>query len=151
MATRSFQTFFVLIYKLTTTSDYLETDFQSPYHDISVLQYLCNIKPFPPLSSSLFFLSIVHTVSWAGLLTTSRSSRQNFSWCCTLCLESPLCTSASSLRGQYDATCRRRVQLFRQLKMIFYSPVKVEHRISCLQTYTVFYSSYDATGILSDV
>lgn len=139
------------VYKLTTTSDYLETDFQSPYHDISVLQYLCNIKPFSRHSSPLFLLSIIHTVSWAGLLTSSRSSRQNFSWCCTLCLESPLCTSASSLRGQYDATCHRRVQLFQQLKMIFYSPVKVEHRISCLQTYTVFYSSYDATGILSDV
>lgn len=140
----------VTVYKLTTILDYLQTDFQPPYHDVSVLQYLGNIKLFSPLSSSLFFffLSIVHMVSWAWLLTISRSSRQNFSWCCSLCLESPLCTSASSLRGRYDATCHRRVQLFQQLKMILYFPVKVEHRISCLQTYTVFYSSYDDTGIL---
>lgn len=142
----------ITVYRLTTISDYLETDFQPPYHDISVLQYLGNIKLFSPLSSSFFFffLSIVHIVSWARLLTISRSSRQNFSWCCPLCLESPLCTSASSLRGQYDAICHRRVQLFQQLKTIIYSPVKVEHRISCLQTYTVFYSSYDDRGILSD-
>lgn len=141
----------VTVYRLTTISDYLETDFQPPYHDISVLQYLGNIKLFSPLSSSFFFfLSIVHIVSWARLLTISRSSRQNFSWWCSLCLESPLCTSASSLRGRYDAIYHRRVQLLQQLKIILYSLVKVEHRISCLQTYTVFYSSYDDTGILSD-
>ena len=140
----------VTVYRLTTISDYLETDFQPPYHDISVLQYLGNIKLFSPISSFFFFLSIVHIVSWARLLTISRSSRQNFSWWCSLCLESPLCTSASSLRGRYDAIYHRRVQLLQQLKIILYSPVKVEHRISCLQTYTVFYSSYDDTGILSD-
>lgn len=142
----------VTVYRLTTISDYLETDFQPPYHDISVLQYLGNIKLFSQLSSSFFFffLSIVHIVSWARLLTISRSSRQNFSWWCSLCLESPLCTSASSLRGRYDAIYHRRVQLLQQLKIILYSLVKVEHRISCLQTYTVFYSSYDDTGILSD-
>lgn len=45
----------VTVYRLTTISDYLETDFQPPYHDISVLQYLGNIKLFSPLSSSFFF------------------------------------------------------------------------------------------------
>lgn len=45
----------VTVYKLTTILDYLQTDFQPPYHDVSVLQYLGNIKLFSPLSSSLFF------------------------------------------------------------------------------------------------
>lgn len=45
----------VTVYKLTTILDYLDTDFQPPYHDISVLQYLGDIKLFPTFLIFFFF------------------------------------------------------------------------------------------------